>query len=271
MKIYLINLDRSSERLEWMKRVLAERGLEFQRIDAVDAGKMSAEEIRDQKQHYNASDLVSPGDLGCFLSHRKCWQTIVDAKDDYACVLEDDLHMSKDAGKFLSSSDWIPSGTDVVKIETYRRKLRYRRSPAEPALDRKLVQLADKHLGTGGYIISRDCARSLLELTTSDIVPVDSIMFDPEFDVSTRLNVVQLLPALCIQDMRLNRGNVDSPLASTIRAGRDRMFGGYRPGGPMQKLKREYKRFSSATAESLNDFYAIAFRGMNVGTIPFKQ
>ncbi|MAI68498.1 MAG: glycosyl transferase family 25, partial [Rhizobiales bacterium TMED143] len=33
---------------------------------------------------------LSPGEVGCFLSHRACWQRIVDQDLPYALIVEDD-------------------------------------------------------------------------------------------------------------------------------------------------------------------------------------
>ena len=34
---------------------------------------------------------LGAGEVGCFLSHRACWQKIIDSGDDYALIAEDDL------------------------------------------------------------------------------------------------------------------------------------------------------------------------------------
>ncbi len=34
---------------------------------------------------------VSPGELGCFLSHRACWSMIAEGADDFALIVEDDF------------------------------------------------------------------------------------------------------------------------------------------------------------------------------------
>ncbi|MBL4769392.1 MAG: glycosyltransferase family 25 protein [Rhodobacteraceae bacterium] len=34
---------------------------------------------------------LGPGEIGCFLSHRACWQRIIDSGDDYGLIAEDDL------------------------------------------------------------------------------------------------------------------------------------------------------------------------------------
>ena len=35
-----------------------------------------------------------PGEVGCFLSHRKCWQRIVDEGWDHALIVEDDMGLN---------------------------------------------------------------------------------------------------------------------------------------------------------------------------------
>jgi glycosyl transferase family 25 len=37
---------------------------------------------------------LGPGEVGCFLSHRRCWQRIVDSDWDYALIVEDDLALA---------------------------------------------------------------------------------------------------------------------------------------------------------------------------------
>lgn len=45
MKVLLINLDRATDRLERMRRVFGEAGIEFERVSGVDGSQLSAEEL----------------------------------------------------------------------------------------------------------------------------------------------------------------------------------------------------------------------------------
>jgi glycosyl transferase, family 25 len=86
MRILLINLDRCPQRLAWMASVLAERGLTFERVRAVDWQALSAQEIDEHRIERHRLGPLPPGDIACFLSHRKCWETISRGADDYVCI-----------------------------------------------------------------------------------------------------------------------------------------------------------------------------------------
>lgn len=64
-------------------------------IDAVnghDILKQDAFPIRAGDLHQPAYPFpLGPGEVGCFLSHRACWQRIIDSGQDYGLIAEDDL------------------------------------------------------------------------------------------------------------------------------------------------------------------------------------
>lgn len=212
----MINLDRCPERLAWMTAVLSERGLSFERVRAVDWQTLSTHEIDEHRVERYILGPLPPGDIACFLSHRKCWESISQGGDDYVCVLEDDLHMSRDSAKFLSETGWIPNDADIVKIETYRQGITYRKAARLQVFDRAIVPLKSSHIGTAGYIVSRDCARRLLEMTEYFYDPVDGVMFNPAYGVSSELHIMQMVPALCIQDLHQQFDRKIAGLAGTI-------------------------------------------------------
>jgi GR25 family glycosyltransferase involved in LPS biosynthesis len=57
-----------------------------------------------------------------------------------------------------------------------------------------------RHYGSAGYIVSRECALRLLNLTEVCYQPVDSILFDEKSVLWKDFDVYQALPALCVQD-----------------------------------------------------------------------
>ena len=98
---------------------------------------------------------------------------------------------------------------------------------------RKLLLLREAHMGCGGYIISQDVAKKLLNFIVESkvLIPVDHFLFRecPE------LAVYQLSPALCIQDMILTNGNTQFP--SALEEVRNIRKGKY--------LKKEKLKFSA--------------------------
>lgn len=103
-KVFLINLDKSQDRLEVCQQHLERYNIEFERVSAVYGKDLTQQQIdqfydskRNQKGYKKDLNL---GELGCYLSHIKCWQKIVDEQLDYALILEDDFKLSDSFGQF---------------------------------------------------------------------------------------------------------------------------------------------------------------------------
>lgn len=218
MRTYLINLDRSPERLARMDRILGELGLDYERVPAIDGLALPEAEIC--RHNEVALQPLSAGEIGCFLSHRAAWMRMVEAGLPHALILEDDLHFSEAARSFLAREDWIPGDADIVKIETTGRRTVLGRTGIAIGTGHSLSVLRGKHYCTGGYVISLACARRLVEEHASIPMPVDEFLFNPESLLFGSLRVYQMVPALCIQAVM--HSGIRSPafLASQIAAGR---------------------------------------------------
>ncbi len=93
--VYVINLDRSLNRLDYMTKQLYQLAIPFERIDAVDGIKINIEMLqsyqqqsRDSWQHYAT---LSAGEIGCALSWHKAWQIVADHRAKACVVMEDDI------------------------------------------------------------------------------------------------------------------------------------------------------------------------------------
>jgi glycosyl transferase family 25 len=71
---------------------------DFERISAVDGSQLEHNELTQfydvdlSRQQYHS--LLTLGEIGCYLSHRKVWQKIVDGQLDFALVLETTLSIT---------------------------------------------------------------------------------------------------------------------------------------------------------------------------------
>jgi hypothetical protein len=101
MRVHLINLDRSPERLATMRQALAERGVGFERLAAIDGRTLAAEALA---RHPD----ISAGEIGCLLSHRAAWKLIADGDDPFGTVLEDDVLLSRSTGLFTATRRGFP-------------------------------------------------------------------------------------------------------------------------------------------------------------------
>lgn len=96
MITYIINLETSTARMNHMSEIMSDYGfINYAFISAVNGREMSEEE-RQAAFDYNRSFRrygreIGPGEVGCALSHRKCYQSLLDSDNQYALVLEDDI------------------------------------------------------------------------------------------------------------------------------------------------------------------------------------
>lgn len=90
--MFVLNLDRSKDRWEKASHVMREAGLEVQRFPAVDGRQLSIEELRRESTRI-ATFLQPRGVIGCYLSHKRFWNMVVDQDLDAAIVFEDDVEL----------------------------------------------------------------------------------------------------------------------------------------------------------------------------------
>lgn len=101
MKAYVINLDRSPERKKYMQEILQNFSyLTSEFVSAID-GKTLGEEMKEKlfdtcKFRHRYSINPRPGEIGCTLSHQKCYRKIVEDKEPYVLILEDDIALPDD-------------------------------------------------------------------------------------------------------------------------------------------------------------------------------
>lgn len=211
MQIYLINLDRHALRLRRMEQEL--EGLAFQRIAAVDGQTLPGPAWRDHSRPPSRENL-SRSEHACVLSHRAAWLEFLAGAESFACVLEDDVHLSVDFRRFISAAGWLPGDCDLMKIETTRQPVYVARAERD-CLGRQAAVLLSLHYGTGGYIVSRQGAAELIARTAVVERPADWVLFHEE--ALRRRTVYQLYPALCVQASVLGRRAELPELASSIQ------------------------------------------------------
>lgn len=200
MQCYLINLDRSADRLEFMENEFKRNDLSFVRVPAVDGRLLSDNERYAVMGTEQRADMpISPSEIGCFLSHRKCLELIAGASDPYAAIFEDDVALSNDAHHFLKADTWIPKGSDVIKIETHGQVIQIENLTKVAATSRYIGQLLSKHVCMGGYIVSKEAAQHILKYMDKISLPVDYLFFDPGTELGSKLKIYQLTPAICHQ------------------------------------------------------------------------
>lgn len=165
MKTYIINLEQSIDRKEYMKRQLEKLPFlipEF--ITAVD-GRVMSEEERDKS--FDASGfqrqylrMCRPGEIGCTLSHQKCYQKLSVSDDKCALILEDDVIIKRPVGGVIEKLE-VLMDTEEPRIVLLSGWYWYLKTHVF-AENLKLADVYDGFL-THAYVINRPAACLLLE------------------------------------------------------------------------------------------------------------
>ncbi|MFV0582573.1 MAG: glycosyltransferase family 25 protein [Parabacteroides gordonii] len=165
MKTYIINLEKSLDRKRYVENILSNYPfLDIEFIVAVDANKMSNEE---QNKLFNVtgfskkySKKVRPGEIGCTLSHQKCYRKLLNSNEDYVLILEDDIILNNE---FQETLEKLKNHIDPIKPQVillsgwywFYKSTRLNKKY-------KLADVLDAFL-THAYIINKTAAKLLVE------------------------------------------------------------------------------------------------------------
>jgi glycosyl transferase, family 25 len=197
---YLINLDRSLDRLQWISRRLGQLNIELHRIAAIDGKTLSAQQLQRSELAWEKSFGLGKSELACFLSHRVIWQKMVDGNEPWAFIAEDDIHIADQLPRFLANATWIPEDADVVKAETVKQRVWLSSTPSKTYGEHQLWRLKSFHGGSAGYFVSLHGATKLLATTENYCMSPDQVIFNPNFAPARSLTTYQIVPALVAQD-----------------------------------------------------------------------
>lgn len=115
-KAYLINLPKHAERYRTVKAQLESAGMRYERIGAVDGKALSTTEMKANVTAL-ARVLLTRGMIGCFLSHRKCWQHCLEEADGPVLVFEDDVVLADNFQADLAAAmAELPADWDVLLL-----------------------------------------------------------------------------------------------------------------------------------------------------------
>jgi len=216
MICYVINLDRSPQRMARLSALFGHSGIEVVRIAAIDGDGLAEAELAYWQSRSRIWNPLTRHEIACFLSHRKAWKLAVEEGEPWAFVCEDDIHVSGAFRQFMNTRAWLPADADVVKAETTLDRVEFARPDIAQVFDHTLRKLTSEHLGAAGYFISRQACQRLLHLTEECCEPVDCLLFSTRAPIMRQLEIYQIDPALCVQDRFLVRDGRGLGLASQI-------------------------------------------------------
>ncbi|EAH8373679.1 glycosyltransferase family 25 protein [Campylobacter coli] len=202
MKVFIINLERSLDRKEHMKKQIQKlfeknpslkNKLEFIFFKAIDAKNKEHLEFKDHFPWWASWVLgreLSDGEKACFASHYKLWQECVKL-DEPIIILEDDVEFSDE---FLNNGVELKSKYEYIRLCYLFDKRLYFLNEGGYYLS------FEKLAGAQGYVLQVSAAMKFLKYAKNWIYAVDDYM-----DMFYKHNVLNIVkkPLLLKHDCRI--------------------------------------------------------------------
>ncbi len=125
---YVINLDKSTTRFEKFKNTFDPLELTISKISAVDGNSIDFKVFsNDIECRREMGRSIQPGEVGCFLSHRKALENFLKTDSEYALIFEDDAVPTaqfKDVVESLTKS-FLKEKKNVIAINLGATDFKY--------------------------------------------------------------------------------------------------------------------------------------------------
>ena len=179
----------------------------FEWFSAVNGLNLSCKDMTNYRPHSylkNYSWELTPSEIGCFESHRRIWQIIIERRLKNALIFEDDIYL---VPSFLSRvTKIIDSGLefDLVKLEAVfgTVKVETLKSQIDGIQIRRLMSSV---VSSAAYMVSRQGCKSLIARAEEYCDPLD--IFITKNWAEER--IYQVIPALAAQQYRMKEFQVD--------------------------------------------------------------
>ncbi|CAJ0580927.1 unnamed protein product, partial [Mesorhabditis spiculigera] len=182
-QIYVINLEKRTEKRERVEKVLDNLGVEYQIFRAFEGDQLVNNKsikinyMKNYKDPFHQRTMKA-GEVGCFMSHLKIWEEVVANKLEKVIVFEDDIRVSN------GGIQRIEELVDDLKKSKMPWDLIYLGRKLNDPNQKEFWVPENRHLTTIGYsywtlgyMISYKGARKLLDAKPLEqMIPVDEFL-----------------------------------------------------------------------------------------------
>lgn len=182
----VINCDAHIKRLVTFKKSAQLTGLTFTRVPCVNGKKFTPKKLCNmiKKGIIHKSADITPIEVAISLSHRKCWQDLVDSNASHMVVCEDDCRLRKAFKPMVKTVLKVLHPLQFLMVTNgnwshTRSKRRKIKSFKVPGLTKRVDvyrEMVPYTAGTGCYIIHRKFATMLLQRQLPIDTSVDLFM-----------------------------------------------------------------------------------------------
>ncbi|MBV1885615.1 MAG: glycosyltransferase family 25 protein [Parvibaculaceae bacterium] len=179
IRTVVINREKDTERRATMSKRLTEIGLAHEFFQAVDGHTFDTLKVPEydgaRRRRFFGRDLT-PGEIGCLLSHRGVCQKMLTEGIPLMLVLEDDALLASDLPDVLQGildgdRDW-----DMVRFLTWEKIFQGpHRIISQITPNHELTRVQATPGGAQGYLLTKHAAEVILEHTKRSWLPIDAL------------------------------------------------------------------------------------------------
>lgn len=204
MKVFLINLDKETERLKFVDDQLQKAGVAYERFPAVYGKFLSAEEKKSSVNAFRCwcayGQMLRDGEIGCGLSHNGIYRKMITENLDAVCVLEDDVILEE---KFKEQLEYAFENIDKSRAQVFLLS-----NHTSEVSEIREIRKTRTDMFAEGYVITRPAAELLLKVNYPMIVPCDHWGRWVKF---FGLELFHVFPTVCSQNKQdFSSGTLDS-------------------------------------------------------------
>ncbi|MDR0327832.1 MAG: glycosyltransferase family 25 protein [Planctomycetaceae bacterium] len=117
-KVYVINLDRSPERLNDFVQSFGAVGLEIVRVPAVDGSEITLPhpDYNERKHQLYQGETTGMGVVGCYFSHIKALRQFLESDEETSLICEDDVSAKPELPQILDNLLVLKKHWDFVRL-----------------------------------------------------------------------------------------------------------------------------------------------------------
>jgi len=200
MKIILINLARASDRREKMSAQFKSLGVDFEILEATDGRLLTAEQrnlVDNGARRKITPYPLTDNEIGCWISHRRSMQRLLDSGETMAAIIEDDAALSPEFADVLVAIEAQGARFDVIDLHrNFKRDEIF--IPCRDLLPgNKIGRVGYTHMRATAYVISRHGAQEFLRQTPRFTHAIDKELHRYW---ANKLDIYGLLKPVAVQD-----------------------------------------------------------------------
>lgn len=174
LQAFVINLDRSIDRLAAMRGRLARVNLPWKRVPAVEGHALDlphcAHVDASGYRRWNGKEL-NPAEAGCYLSHLETMRQFLAGPSELALVLEDDADFPADFEPLLQRLIAVKAHWDIVKLSSFHSGTPVRIAKLHPPY--ALAVPLSRHTNANCILFNRRAAQVLVDKLLPMRLPYD--------------------------------------------------------------------------------------------------